>query len=295
MRSTNCGIPRIVSAISFSSLCAGTTTDTRFPSSTVSGSPGSREASLGCEKQARQGRRERSYLEGTGATEDAAWRRARGESLGPGGPLKRGYERERTAREAGSKTSAATIPRIRPISAATSTVLRRLRAVVFVAAARVVICGASTSLASASCCWLVVSWSVVVSSCCCRPFSWPSAISRSLVERPEPFPSAACCAFRLVFSVLQGRLLLVDLQLQVGDLRLRVARERVREDDRPGQVVGGARHRPPSVAGDRDRDERVLPQPRDVAGHGLRRDRDREAGRAAGRVASDRAGSSTRR
>ena len=35
MRSTNCGIPRIVSAISFSSLCAGTTTDTRFPSSTL--------------------------------------------------------------------------------------------------------------------------------------------------------------------------------------------------------------------------------------------------------------------
>src|SRR6476619_394765 len=109
MRSTNCGIPRIVSAISFSSLCAGTTTDTLFPSSTVSGSPGSRDASLGCEKQARQGRRERSYLEGTGATEDAAWRRlsrARGDSLGAGGPLKGGYERERTAREAGSKTSA---------------------------------------------------------------------------------------------------------------------------------------------------------------------------------------------
>ena len=66
---------------------------------------------------------------------------------------------------AGSYSSAATRPRIRPIRPATSTVLRRLRAVVFVAAARVVICGASTSFASASCCWLVVSWSVVVSSC----------------------------------------------------------------------------------------------------------------------------------
>src|SRR5215470_15231372 len=105
MRSTNCGIPRIVSAISFSSLCAGTTTATRLPSSTASGSPGSREASLGCEQQARQGRRERSYLKGTDATEDAEWRRlsrARGDSLGPGEPPTERYERERTARRVGS-------------------------------------------------------------------------------------------------------------------------------------------------------------------------------------------------
>src|SRR5262249_10958426 len=58
----------------------------------VSGPPGAIAESLGCEKQARQGRRERSYREGTGATEDAAWRRlsrARGRRMVPGGPLDR--------------------------------------------------------------------------------------------------------------------------------------------------------------------------------------------------------------
>src|SRR5580765_6061072 len=42
----------------------------------------------GCEKQAREGRRERSYLEGTGATEDAAWRRL---SRAGGRPMSSGW------------------------------------------------------------------------------------------------------------------------------------------------------------------------------------------------------------
>src|SRR5213080_2757628 len=56
----------------------------------ISGSSGSVAELLGCEKQARQGRRERSYLKGTGATEDAAWRglsRARSRRAGPEEPL----------------------------------------------------------------------------------------------------------------------------------------------------------------------------------------------------------------
>src|SRR2546430_17279808 len=58
--------------------------------SAISGSSGSVAELLGCEKQARQGRRERSYLKSTGATEDAAWRRlsrARSRRAGPEEPL----------------------------------------------------------------------------------------------------------------------------------------------------------------------------------------------------------------
>src|SRR5439155_820874 len=64
----------------------------RWPSA-ISGSPGYVGALLVCEKQARQGRRERSYLKSTGATETRAdafgvrLSRARGRRAWPGEPL----------------------------------------------------------------------------------------------------------------------------------------------------------------------------------------------------------------
>src|SRR5215204_7075776 len=76
----------------------------RAPLVSTSGPPGAVAELLGSEKQARLGRRERSYSENTGATEDDAWRRfaaARSQRAVPGGPLIRPRRRRACARRSG--------------------------------------------------------------------------------------------------------------------------------------------------------------------------------------------------
>ena len=69
------------------------------------------------------------------------------------------------------------MPSRSPISAATTTVFRRLRAVVLVATANVSCLPFMTAWVTASCCLAVVSWSTIWAR-------WIEAISRSVDESP---------------------------------------------------------------------------------------------------------------
>ena len=217
---------RIVSAISFSSSCAGTTTATRLPSSTARG--------YAC------------------AADD------------PGAPAPTGARRRCRA---GARSGAAT-----------STVLRRLRAVVLVATANVSCLPLMTAWTTASCCLAVVSWSTI----------WARWIERDQpVGRREPARRRGrCAASELRVACRPGALrLALSWSTYVGrpgddDLREFVGRD-----------LGLARRAP----GDGDqRRAAIWPEPRQRAGDRARGDVCRGAcatGMPALRAASRRASS----